>query len=69
MQARYRPGREAEDHARKVVRTHYPDATSQYTHAGARVYDPGTDRTLGEASSGDWGVEWAWQHAAQQNLR
>lgn len=64
FELRERPGRHAEEAARRIVRAHYPFATSAYCKGGAVVYDDLTGEVLGTAAAGDWAVEAAWQDAA-----
>lgn len=61
---RSRPGREAEEEAREVVRARYPRAESTYVADGALVRDEASGFRLGSAAAGDWAVEAAWQDAA-----
>jgi hypothetical protein len=61
---RSRPGREAEEKARALVRASYPRAVSMYVDDGALVCDEATGIRLGCASAGDWTVEAAWLDAA-----
>ena len=64
FEQRYRPGRDAENEARAIVRLRHPTATSAYCGSGAVVYDDVTGKMLGSATTGDWAVEMAWQDAA-----
>lgn len=61
----FRPGPEAEQQVRSLIRKQYPLATSAYTIDGAEVYDPVSGEVLGRANTGDWAVERAWQSAAE----
>ena len=59
FELRYRPGREAKDAARAIVRSRYPAATSAYCDEGAMAYDVVTEKAHGTGTSGDCAVEMA----------
>lgn len=63
---RNRPGIREEKLARELVQIRYPQATSAYTAEGAVICDEATGEALGQASAGDWAVEYAWVDAANR---
>jgi hypothetical protein len=64
FEQRYRPGRDAENEARAIVRSLHLTAMSAYCESRAVVYDDVTGKVPGIAMTGGEAVEMAWQDAA-----